>query len=221
MHHVFVETNWVVDYAAPAHHKKLPAVELLGRADRGEIQLYLPAICLNEARRTLQKFQPRHEADAIRNFVLWATRERKISSQDGDVVRRTLDLFENKVRGELGQIDATLASLREQRGLDVFALDEAMLVRAIDLSGGVLDAIQPFDQAILAAILVRAEGLRAAGEAKLSFCELDGDLQPWDRKSNPKPLLKKLYDDAGIWVFGTFDLDEPPRPPGWGGTDSG
>ncbi len=22
MRHVFVETNWVVDYAAPAHHKK-------------------------------------------------------------------------------------------------------------------------------------------------------------------------------------------------------
>jgi hypothetical protein len=31
MRHVFVETNWVVGYAAPAHHKNAAAVELLAQ----------------------------------------------------------------------------------------------------------------------------------------------------------------------------------------------
>lgn len=221
MHHVFVETNWVVDYAAPAHHKKASAVELLERAARGDLRLHLRAVCLNEARRTLKKFKPRHEADAIRGFLRWATGEKKLSAQEGDVVRRALDMFEQKVHGELGQVDATLAALRGHDGLDVFALDEAMLGRAIDLSGGELDFAQPFDQAILAAILVKAEALWAAGEVELSFCELDGDLQPWDKKGDSKPSLRKLYDRANLWVFGTFDLDDPPRPPGWGSAVSG
>jgi hypothetical protein len=49
MRHVFVETNWVFDYAAPGHHKFLGAVTLLERARNGELQLHLPALCLTEA----------------------------------------------------------------------------------------------------------------------------------------------------------------------------
>ena len=37
MHHVFVETNWLHDYAAPAHHKVPEAVTLLERAQRGSV----------------------------------------------------------------------------------------------------------------------------------------------------------------------------------------
>jgi hypothetical protein len=39
MRHVFVETNWIFDYAAPAHRKDPAAVELLERAGRGEVTL--------------------------------------------------------------------------------------------------------------------------------------------------------------------------------------
>jgi len=45
MRHVFVETNWVVECAAPAHHKTPAALELLKRAASGELKLYLPVIC--------------------------------------------------------------------------------------------------------------------------------------------------------------------------------
>jgi hypothetical protein len=47
---VFVETNWVFAYAAPAHHKGLDAVELLKSARANEIRIHLPAPCLTEAR---------------------------------------------------------------------------------------------------------------------------------------------------------------------------
>jgi predicted nucleic acid-binding protein len=216
MRHIFVETNWVVDYAAPAHHQKPAARSLLDRAHAGELRLYLPATCLSEARRTIQKFKPRHEADAIRSFIRWERMASgKISDADDAVVRRVLDMFETKVHGDLKRLDVTLSSLRGHDGIEVFALDEAMLDRSIDLSGGDLDLLKPFDQTILAAVLVRAERLRVTGEVDISFCELDADLQPWDRRGNPKAPLKQMYDAAGIWVYGDFDLNEPARPADW------
>jgi len=212
MRHVFVETNWVVDVAAPAHHQKPAARSLLERADAGELRLHLPAVCLGEARRTIQKFKPRHEADAIRSFVGWGKVIGKIPDTDADVVLRILNMFEIKVNADLKRLDVTLSSLRERQGIEVFALDEAMLERAIELSAGDLGYLQPFDQTILAAVLVRAEGLRAAGAIDVSFCELDADLQPWDKNGNTKAPFKRRYDAAGLWVYGDFDLSEPARP---------
>jgi hypothetical protein len=76
MRHVFVETNWVFGYAAPAHHKRLDAVELMARARANEVRIHLPAPCLTEARQPImRKCQPRNEADAIRQFLLRAKAE--------------------------------------------------------------------------------------------------------------------------------------------------
>jgi len=67
-----------------------------------------------------------------------------------------------------------------------------MLERAVDLSSENL-YLEPFDQAILAAVLVRAEQLRSAKDHEFSFCEPDGDLQPWGRKrGEPKQPLTDL-----------------------------
>jgi hypothetical protein len=85
--------------------------------------------------------------------------------------------------------------------------------RAVDLSTQNL-GLKPFDQAILAAILVRGETLRAEGAGEVSFCELDSDLQPWDKNGRNKEPLTGLYDSAGIWVYGDFDMASPPRRTG-------
>src|SRR5437667_413829 len=50
MKHVFVETNWVVAYAAPAHLQLPAALSLAERAAAGELRLYIPSVCLTEAR---------------------------------------------------------------------------------------------------------------------------------------------------------------------------
>lgn len=47
---VLVETNWVVDVIAPAHLQSPQAIQLFQRAQAGEFKLYVPAICLTEAR---------------------------------------------------------------------------------------------------------------------------------------------------------------------------
>ncbi len=212
MRHVFVETNWVFAYAAPAHHKRLDAVDLLQRSRSGDLRLHLPSPCLTEARYPiLTKCQPRNEADAIRRFLARARVEQTVSPEQEHVTREVLDRFERQVQAELRQLDDTLASLRRDPGLEVFALNENMLERAAGLS--TLDlSLKPFDQAILAAVLVRAEELRGEGEADLCFCETDTDLQPWDKHGNAKQPLTDLYDTAKVWVYGDFDLRAPERP---------
>jgi predicted nucleic acid-binding protein len=216
MKHVLVETNWVVGYAAPAHHQHPEARALFERAQAGELRLYLPSVCLTEARFTVpRRFQPRNEADALRKFLVWARREGKLAPGDDAIVRRVVDMFESKVRGELSELGSVLEALRHDRAIDVFPLDDEMLERAAAIGASDLD-LQPFDQAILAAVLVKAEQLVAGGFSDLSFCEIDTDLQPWDRQGNAKPSLTRLYDAAPLWVYGDFLLAAPSRPATFG-----
>jgi hypothetical protein len=100
------------------------------------------------------------------------------------------------------------------RGLEVFPLNERMLERAVELSSLDLQ-LQPFDQAILAAVLVRARELTQAGEIDLCFCETDNDLRPWDKKGELMPPLSDLYCEARVWVYGDFDMLAPMRPDMW------
>jgi len=86
-----------------------------------------------------------------------------------------------------------------------------MLERSISLMTEKLD-LKPYDNSILAAILTRAGELAQGGAHDLAFCELDGDLQPWDRYGKSKPLLTHLYDDARIWVYGDFTMTTPEPP---------
>ncbi|HTW64735.1 MAG TPA: hypothetical protein VME17_08985 [Bryobacteraceae bacterium] len=75
--------------------------------------------------------------------------------------------------------------------------------------------LKPFDQAIHAAVIVRASELQQRGEKDICFCEADSDLQPWDRRGEPKHRLVDVYDDAAVWVYGDFELRNPERPDGW------
>jgi hypothetical protein len=110
----------------------------------------------------------------------------------------------------LDNLDATLEKLKAEKRLEVFALTADMLEKSVALSTE-LD-LKPFDNSILAAILVRAEQLKQNGERDLAFCELDGDLQPWDKNGNIKPVLARFYDEAQLWVFGDFTMTTPERP---------
>ncbi|MEB3338943.1 MAG: hypothetical protein VKJ46_15845 [Leptolyngbyaceae bacterium] len=71
-----------------------------------------------------------------------------------------------------------------------------------------------FELAVLAAILVRAEDLRQKGHSWVGFCELDSDLQPWDKSGAWKPSLRSLYDASRVWVYADFlveDIDKVPQ----------
>lgn len=218
MLHVFVETNWVFDYAAPGHHKGLEAVSLLERARANELQLHIPALCLTEARHAIMnKCQPRHEVKAIRQFLTRARSEQAVSPEQERATREVLFLFERQIQAEIAKIDEVLGTLHATPWLEQFPLSESMLERAIGLARSKL-FLKPFDQAILAAVLVRAEELGATGETDLCFCEMDADLQPWDNSGGAKQPLTSLYDKARVWVYGDFNMTPPERPNGWSAT---
>jgi hypothetical protein len=211
--HVFVETNWLVAYGAPAHHKIPAAIDLLQRANAGEVKLYLPSICLAECRRPIrEKFQVRLEADRVRKFLLWARDNSFVDEQTGETVRQTLDRMESVVKRDLDRLENLLGGLREQPGLEIFNLTEGMFERCVEFSHL---GLNPFDQAILSSILVKAEFLRKDGIERFAFCEADSDLQPWDRVGDSREPFVTLYDQAAIWVYQDFLLDKPEMPADW------
>jgi hypothetical protein len=53
----------------------------------------------------------------------------------------------------------------------------------------------------VAAVLVRAAVLRDQGHS-VSFCTLDGDLQPWTVKVGAVAMAH-LFDGAGVWLLVT------------------
>jgi hypothetical protein len=177
--------------------------------------MHVPVICLTEARQAIMtKCQPRHEANAVRGFLDRARAEQTLSREQERITREVLARFEQQVHTELRQLDETIASLRDAQGLEVFPLNDKMLERAVNLS--VLDlSLKPFDQAILAAVLVRAEELRNAGETDVCFCETDADLKPWDKQDNAKQPLTGLYAAASVWVYRNFKIRAPERPANW------
>jgi hypothetical protein len=215
MRHVFVETNWVVACSAPAHNKIPAALKLLDRAASGELKLYLPVICLSEARRPIfKRFQPKYEADRVRQFLLWARDNRFVDARDEEAARRVLDRMEGRVKADLAKLDDVLRDLKVSKGVETFNLSQPMLELCAGLSDAKLD-LEPFDQAILAAILVRADELYGQGVEQMDFCESDADLQPWDKDSRPKKSLKRIYDRARIWVYGDFLMQAPEKPKQW------
>ena len=213
MPHVFVETNWLFAYAAPAHHRVAAAAELLDRAARGEFTLHLPNICLGEARQAIRtKCQPRNEANALRRFLSWATPAGSISAEEATATRAVLNKYESNIQQDLDKLDDNLKTLAILPYIDIFGLDDAMLNRATDLAlGGI--APKPFDHAILAGILVMAQRLWDSGERGICFCETDTGLQPWGRYGDDKPPLRDAYDQAHVWVYSDFTLTQPTRSP--------
>jgi len=125
--------------------------------------------------------------------------------------------MEGLVKRDLGQLDELLASPDKEHGVEIFSMNEDMLVRSVQL---LHLGLQPFDQAILASILVKAETLKKNGIERFSFCEADSDLQPSDKLGAPKEPLLSIYDQAAIWVYQDFLLQEPQMPANWPAAES-
>jgi hypothetical protein len=210
---VLVETSWVVDITAPAHLQSPQAVSLLQRADAGEFQLFVPAICLVEARETVpRRFTPRSRSEDLRKFVRRARDEGRISLEDAKAAFRVFEQFDGLVSNELIKVSERLDALASHPGLSVFPLSEPMLECQVSISAMDL-SLKPYDLAVLAAVLVKSEELQQVGHSWVGFFELDSDLQPWDKFGTRKPILSDLYNSARIWVYGDFLIEEIGKLP--------
>src|SRR5205807_6816599 len=121
--HVFVETNWVVDYCAPAHFKVPDAIGLLGKAQQGDLTLHLLSICITEARIVIrQRFDPEKQIASFRKYLRWAREKGALVPEDDAVVRRILDTYQATAVAEFTNIERSLKALFETAGLSVFPL---------------------------------------------------------------------------------------------------
>lgn len=209
MRHIFVETNWLVAVAAPAHDRIPAAVELRDSARDGRVRIYIPACCIGEARKTIrQKLQPK-EADRLRRFVRWAIEEKLLDDKTAESARTMLASFEGRVASELAGLNDTLRDITNAAGVEVVPLDGAVLDMSVELHFKEVE-LSEFDRAVLAVVLIKGKSLRDGGEADVSFCELDSKLWPWDkRNSQARAELKKLYEAAGVRVHSDFTLQGP------------
>jgi hypothetical protein len=204
--HVFLETNWLVEIAAPAHEPPPAAVELLNSARDGRIRIHVPACCIGEARKTIRsKFQPK-EADRLRSFVRVALELNILDQNTAEAARMMLSRFESHVTSELGALNGTLRGIIGASGVEVLPVNDAVLDMSLELHFREVE-LSEFDRAVLAAVLINGRALRNAGEADVNFCTLDSNLWPWRKRTGQvQPELKKLYDDAGLRVYGDFTL---------------
>jgi hypothetical protein len=150
----------------------------------------------------------------VRKFLLWAKSNGTIESVQEETVRRTLIQMEVLVKRDLDHLVDRLKDLCAHKGVEVFHIEEDMWVRTTELSYLGLQ-LQPFDQAILASILVKAEKLQKQGIVSAAFCEVDSDLQPWDKTGEAKEPLVRLFENASIWVYGDFLMQRPEMPQNW------
>jgi len=211
MRHVFVETNWLHDYAAPAHHKVPEAVTLLERAQRGEFILHIPNVSFAEARQSIQmKCQP-VDGPGIHRYIRWAHNNGELNDEQAKEAHELAERYVQSINRELSAVPSILKEVAGLPCVRVFAFDDEMLDLANQLALTKV-AQKPFDHAILAGILVCSSRLWNRGERGISFAEIDSDLKPWGPKGAPKDDLRRLYDAAHVWVYGDFTLQFPPRP---------
>jgi hypothetical protein len=141
----------------------------------------------------------------LRKFVRWARDEGRVTVEDATAAFRVFDQFDDLVANELTKVSERLDDLARHPALKIFPLSEPMLECQVSL-GAMELSLKPYDLAVLAAILVKREELRREGHVWIGFCELDSDLQPWDKSGSRKPILSELYNDSQIWVYGDFLL---------------
>ncbi|WP_152622036.1 hypothetical protein [Archangium violaceum] len=150
----------------------------------------------------------------MKKFLRTARLGDRLPAEHAELVTQALELYGAIVSHELRKLHDTLEAVRNAPGVEAFALSEDMLECAIQLRATGPSGLKPFDEAILAAVLVKARTLRElhGGDPnfELSFCTLDGDLQPWTKERSRLEPLASLYEQAGLRVYGDFAVAGGP-----------
>jgi hypothetical protein len=175
------------------------------RFDRGEVKLYTPYLCFQEARNLIAKSLPSNRFSDLLEFHRFAT-DMGTATWVFDEVKKLLD-------AATGEVSRTKAIY--QRDLSGFAtaLGEGVLhgtqevfdcLEALNLDD---DSLKYNDKLILASVLLKAKELKASGAGPLFFASLDkSDLQP----TTHRPKMARYYNEVGLVFVPNFELPEPP-----------
>src|SRR6266568_797599 len=151
--HLFVETNWLHDYAAPAHHKVPAAVTLFERAQQGDFILHIPNVSFAEARHSIQARCQPVDGPGIHRYIRWAHKNGELNEEKAEGAHRLAERYVQDISKQLSAVPTILQEVAGFSCVRVFALDDEMLNLANELALS-RAAQKPFDHAILAGILV-------------------------------------------------------------------
>jgi len=134
MSHVFVETNWLQAYAAPAHHKMSTAVDLLERAKQGEFVLHIPNASFSEALQSIQaKCQP-VDGPGIHRYIGWAQKNGQLDDDLAEKAHQRAEKYLQAITKELAAVPEIVSEVARLSCVAMFALDDEMLNLANRLS---------------------------------------------------------------------------------------
>jgi hypothetical protein len=203
--HVFVETNFLFGVFRMPSKRHRDVIALKARFDAGEIQLYVPYLCFQEARNLIAKSLPNNRCSDLMEFHRHAAAT-GASHWDFPEVKKLLDAATGEVsrtkavyRQELDQFAAAVGDGVLHGTKDVFDFLEAL-----ELDD---DNLKYNDKLILCSSLLKANELRKAGAERLFFASVDkSDLQP----TVQRPKMTQHYHDAGLAFVPNFVLPDLP-----------
>jgi hypothetical protein len=203
--HVFVETNFLFGIFRMPSKRHRDALALKARFDAGEIKLYVPYVCLQEARNLIAKSLPSNRCSDLLEFHRFATGTGTATWDFGEV-KKLLD-------AATGEVSRTKAVFARELTDFAAALGDGVLhgtkevfdfLESLELDD---DTLKYNDKLVLASLLVKAKQLKAAGVERLFFASVDkSDFQP----TVHRPKLTRHYNDAGLVFVPNFVLPDPP-----------
>lgn len=144
----------------------------------------------------------RDNVENIRAFIHAMRDSDAFDEPTANTAFEVLSKFEQYAWKERAEAPKRIASLLHDSAVDVIPIDNESLLRATQIAAETELALESFDLAILATILVRGGALHAEGN-EIAFCTLDADLQPWRKDGKRKQELADLFDAAGCGSMAT------------------
>lgn len=201
--HVFAETNFLFGIFGMPSKRQPNALALRARFDAGEIKLYIPYLCFQEARYLISKTLRSNRGADLLEFHGFAV-SKGVAHWDFAEVKKLLDAANGEAnrtkavyQREMSDFTRTLSDGVIHGSKEVFDFLESL-----DLDD---DNLKYNDKLILSSVLVKAKELYASGEQKLYFVSRDkSDLQP----TAHRPKMARYYSEAGLTFVPDFVLPD-------------
>jgi predicted nucleic acid-binding protein len=203
--HIFVETNFLFGVFRMPSKRHRNALALKARFEAGEVKLYVPYLCFQEARNLIAKSLPSNRCSDLLEFHRFAV-DTKTATWAFDEVKKLLD-------AATGEVSRTKAVYQRELAEFATALGDGILhgskevfdfLETLDLDD---DSLKYNDKLILTSALLKATELKGSGADRLFFASLDkSDLQP----TAHRPKMARYYSEAGLAFVPNFVLPESP-----------
>src|SRR5580765_1700034 len=175
--HVFVETNFLFGVFRMPSKRRQDAVVLRSRFESGQIKLYVPYVCFQEARHLIARSLPSNRCADLQEFHRFVEAT-KSATWDFAEVKKLLDAATGEVSRAKAFYQRELTDFKTALGDGVLHGTKEVfdLLESLDLDD---DNLKYNDRLILTSALLKAKALKDTGVTRLFFASVDrGDLEP-------------------------------------------